>query len=303
MTTASQLSRVFSRNGIPEVKQEEWAEVTWINPTRAKEILDTLNTKNRDFKPKKIAEMSEAMKNGTFGLNGASIAFYVDGTLADGQNRLQACVDANVPFKTLVVHNIAEECRHTIDSGTKRSTVDNLVMDGEINATDLSGAINLCISYDNGWIKSRRAVAPTMASAFLVTDPDIRDHVAYLKTLSIPNGLRVTRSQLAFLLKRASDLGDEAVCKAFIRQLLDGAGYELGSGPWHMRYFLDDSRYSQRNRSLSVHALIISYNVFALGKLRSRPLGEKSMLGSFNKGTDTAKMVQATPAVNRKYTK
>lgn len=100
-----------------------------ITPDIAKKMLLT-NIGNRD--PKREA-IKKAILSGEWTLNGATIVFDENGNLTDGQNRLRACVAANVPIDTLVVRGIPRAAQITMDMGVKRQLNDYLKLEGYKN--------------------------------------------------------------------------------------------------------------------------------------------------------------------------
>ena len=87
------------------------------------------NTHNRKKKEKKIKEWAAVMKAGGWRLNGETIKFYEDGTLADGQNRLEAVIRSGVPVEMEVRYGIPNDVT-TFDIGSNRNMHDILVLSG-----------------------------------------------------------------------------------------------------------------------------------------------------------------------------
>lgn len=114
-----------------------------ITPEIAKEMLSISETsflesveQQRHTRNNTVNAYSEKMSKGEWRLNGETIKFTEDGKCIDGLHRLNACVDSNTPFETIVVRNIPLETITTIDMNARRSTQDLLVM--------------LAKSYENG---------------------------------------------------------------------------------------------------------------------------------------------------------
>src|SRR4051794_4301498 len=89
--TQAQLSKWL--NSPPENSRR-----VWITPELARAILTDLNKGTRTKKPEEIRRYANDMKDGRWVMTGESIKFGTDGLLKDGQNRLSACVQANVSF-------------------------------------------------------------------------------------------------------------------------------------------------------------------------------------------------------------
>ena len=91
-----------------------------ITPAVAAEYLRLYNQGNRKPNKAQVAYYAKMMNEGEWELNGESIKFSGSGEtlrLLDGQHRLMACVEANVPFETLVVRDIEEKTFDTLDQG------------------------------------------------------------------------------------------------------------------------------------------------------------------------------------------
>lgn len=145
-----------------------------ITPEYAKWILDNCNTHNRritsDQKRDERNQIFLDMKNGRFAFNGESITFSPEGTLLDGQHRLNACVRAGKPFDTVVVRGVRMASQMTMDKGAKRTVANNLQIMGCSNANILGGAGKLiCMWATNGWDVPRNSVK----SGF--TDQDVQE--------------------------------------------------------------------------------------------------------------------------------
>ena len=98
--------------------------VVVMTPDRAREILETRNTTNRRRKHRLIAKITSAIKKRQWHLIHQGIAFFENGSLADGQNRLQAIVNAGRPVPILVAFGIQKKAMVAIDGGVKRSPSD-----------------------------------------------------------------------------------------------------------------------------------------------------------------------------------
>jgi hypothetical protein len=98
-------------------------ETIKITPQLAVEWLEK-NTLNRNINQYRVYSYANDMKLGQWKLNGDTIRFAKDGTLLDGQHRLWAIVEAGIPVTMMVVFDLDEDVRTTIDTGRPRSTAD-----------------------------------------------------------------------------------------------------------------------------------------------------------------------------------
>jgi len=121
-------------------------EVEKITPELAKKYLAN-NKINRGLNKNSVAKYATSMQEGRWKLNGEPIQFNCDGTLINGQHRLQACVRADTSFDTLVARGIPQDCFDTIDTGKVRSNGDVLYIKGEANATALGRVLTIVAHY------------------------------------------------------------------------------------------------------------------------------------------------------------
>lgn len=90
-----------------------------ITPTMAKKLLK-LNKQNRPLYGTLRRALSIARSNNDWKFNGATIRFYTNGLLADGQHRLTMIVDTDIPLEQqILVFNIEIDALNTIDRGGK----------------------------------------------------------------------------------------------------------------------------------------------------------------------------------------
>ena len=68
-----------------------------------------------------VACYAHAMQSGEWVLNGMPLIVSRKGVLLDGVQRLYACMDAAVPFVTVLAENISDDTVHTIDQQRRRS--------------------------------------------------------------------------------------------------------------------------------------------------------------------------------------
>ena len=122
--------------------------VITITPEMAKELLEQ-NTNNRGISPANVQKIASDMLSDGFKLNGETIKIYDDGSLADGQHRLMACVLSGKPFQTYVIRGIKKDVLHTIDAGKTRNTVEALNMTGCGIKSLMVPSLNWYFNYGN----------------------------------------------------------------------------------------------------------------------------------------------------------
>jgi hypothetical protein len=160
------------------IPASETCAVRTIVPSMARELL-TLNTTNRQMMDARCRFLAKQMTEGKFRFNGDAIRFG-GGKLLDGQHRLQACLLAGVPFKTLVVVDLDEsDCYDTIDGARRRSFADRLHVAGEANVGRLSSIVSahLQLRSENFVARGERSARELMD--WLATYPGLRDAVSW----------------------------------------------------------------------------------------------------------------------------
>jgi len=119
-----------------------------ITPERAAVYLKTAPNAIEDKKA--IAKYAQDMRNGAWILNGQPIIFDQDGKLLDGVQRLNACIEANVPFNTMVARNVRADTLHTIDQHRRRSYQGVLESRGVRNPGKVVRTMSKLIRIENG---------------------------------------------------------------------------------------------------------------------------------------------------------
>lgn len=112
-----------------------------ITPAVAAEYLKN-NENNRKPNKGQVGFYAKMMQNGEWELNGEAIKFAPDGRLLDGQHRLMACVEANVPFETAVIREVEEKVFATFDQGWQRKKGQVFSLANIPNGTNVAAAIN-----------------------------------------------------------------------------------------------------------------------------------------------------------------
>jgi hypothetical protein len=108
------------------------SKVLMITPDMAREFLAKNMKNNRHVMKNTVHSYARMMRNGNWNLTHQGIAFDENGELVDGQHRLAAIAEANVPVEMMVtydVHHAPGEV-FTIDMGRKRTYANVTMMSG-----------------------------------------------------------------------------------------------------------------------------------------------------------------------------
>lgn len=128
-----------------------------ITPEEAS-ILLRLNTRNRKINETLVDELVRQIQAGEFLLNGDTVRLswpVGDGEiklpiLLDGQHRLRAIEKSGVALETIVVRGLDPKTQVTIDTGRKRTTADNLRIEGFKESTNLGAILAGAWKWDSG---------------------------------------------------------------------------------------------------------------------------------------------------------
>lgn len=158
----------------PLMATEPAYKVVDVTPALAEQWLKR-NTHNRNIRDRVVLAYARDMEAGNWAENGEAIKFAADGTLLDGQHRLNAVTLAGKTVRMLVVTGLANATQETMDAGSKRRTADAFGLRGETNASVLSSITKRVWMWDQGDYRFNGAT-PTTAEAATTLDrhPDLR---------------------------------------------------------------------------------------------------------------------------------
>lgn len=100
-------------------------------PSKAQSVLNKHNTVNRKLREGVAEKYAADMKADKWTACLDPVAFYDDGTLANGQHRLWAIIEAETPQEFLTVRGVPKNAGLNIDTQLGRSLMDNAKISGE----------------------------------------------------------------------------------------------------------------------------------------------------------------------------
>lgn len=116
--------------------------ISVIRPILAEQMLAFNSDQQRRKKRRTIYQFGRDMIEGRWQLTHQGIAFNRQGELVDGQNRLTACVEAGVPFTSLVYFGVGDAAEMVVfDTGIARTAVDSAKVAGVERADNRRVAI------------------------------------------------------------------------------------------------------------------------------------------------------------------
>lgn len=250
-------------------------EVRTITPKQAKEILETSNEGNRNVRKARVERWAREMKAGNWKLTGEPIIFAKSGRLLNGQHRLHAVVEANIPLTTVVIVGVDEGAFNVMDSGMARSMGDVFRSHGIKSGNQQASNTKFVMQYLDGvslvnhkyMDKYTRddLVAYFEANRTAFEFADSRG--CTLRNIGLPRGVA---GVVSYILYSADYDGADY----FISRLQDGAGLRPTSPILALRnYIIRTFSASHRPTDVAdwlIPTIIRGYNDWATGARRQR---------------------------------
>lgn len=122
-----------------------------ITPTKAKKYLALNIPNNRHTSEDTITTYKNDMvANFWISDTGDNIKFNTKGELVDGQQRLMAVIEADIPVKMWVSYGVSEDALPVIDTGRKRTFAHTLKMQDAINPNRSGAIVKWVYMFDKG---------------------------------------------------------------------------------------------------------------------------------------------------------
>ena len=253
--------------------------VETVDKERALEYLKK-NKANRNLSRVGSRRYAEIMRRGEWVSNSESIKFDDEGFLRDGQHRLQAIVDADVPVPLNVVRGVSASYFDTVDTGMKRTLANALQMIGTENSTQVAAALRLYYHYAGATPNEFTSAIKRPTSHTIIKL--LRDNPGLRASVSRCNRKDFYRFAPASLLGCAHYIFskiDEVAADHFIESLRDGAGLSADDPVYRLReIFINLIARRTYKKSTDLLALVIkAWNLHREGKrvkvLRFNPEG------------------------------
>lgn len=207
------------------------SEVITVTPRLAKQLLEQ-NTGNRKVSGVNLERVKASMLRNEWVLNGEAIKIAKNGRILDGQHRLQAAVDTDTTFPTLIVYGLDDIAQDTMDTGKRRTLADVLQIAGYKNTTNLASVIQSIIRSER---HSIRHATTNSATKYPVTNRQAIDRLEREPSLEeLPGivrgttkyGMTVRVAGLLFYMFSKIDAED---AQDFFDKFESGAGLERGN--------------------------------------------------------------------------
>ncbi|MBV9134272.1 MAG: hypothetical protein JO318_16325, partial [Chloroflexi bacterium] len=136
-----------------------------ITPELAQEWLNRGGT-NRKTTRRRIEAMAAAIQRGEWQLTGEAIKLDNEGRVRDGQNRLNAIVQAGISVRSVVATGVGEDAFDVMDTGRSRNAADVLHIHGYPSQNALAAAARGLM-----FIERYGRVFPTQRDSHLYVTP------------------------------------------------------------------------------------------------------------------------------------
>ena len=122
--------------------------VETITPKKAKDLLEK-NTHNRPISNSRVEHYASLMQNGKWHLTHQGIAISKTDVIIDGQHRLMAVVDANMPIDFNITYGVEDHTFKYVDVGYTRTTSNIFAIEGIKNYTRHAAGISRYHDFKN----------------------------------------------------------------------------------------------------------------------------------------------------------
>src|SRR3954453_2941387 len=186
------------------------------------------NTSNRPLSRSTVRSFAEAMRRGDWLVTHQGIAFDTAGVLVDGQHRLAAIVEADLPVEVTVFTEVEPDTFDVLDTGKRRNAADVLAIEGEKSTTLLAAMVRTIWLYHNrpdaSWSGGSAAVTNHQIVQTLEAHPGIRDFVGLGERIAIETGMiKSAAGASAYLIEQANP-ARKAQLEDWYGGIIDGTG-------------------------------------------------------------------------------
>jgi hypothetical protein len=198
-----------------------------VTPVKAAEMLSA-NTSNRPLSRSTVRAFAEAMRRGDWLVTHQGIAIDTNGVLVDGQHRLAAIIEADLPVEMTVFTDVEPDTFDVLDTGKKRNAADVLAIEGEKSSTLLAAMVRTIWQYENRpestWSGGNAAVTNHQIVQTLQAHPKIRDYIAVGERIATETGMIKSAAGAAAYLVEQANKGKKAQLAEWHEGVIDGAG-------------------------------------------------------------------------------
>ncbi len=201
----------------------------------------TNKAKNRNPRPLTVRSYAFDMMDGKWTVSSDAICFNQEGRLIDGQHRLLACIQADVPFRSFVIRGMTEDDLANVNTGVSRTIADYFNYDGFKEPALLAASIRqldtLMRKVPADVYSSRNPMPPRsrlVAKEFVNYNPDLMEAVSVISSFKRPKGL-CPGSVLAAIWTIGSRITSKDIATEFVESFSVGTNLTADSPILAMR--------------------------------------------------------------------
>lgn len=245
-----------------------------ISPKKASDML-AANTTNRPISKPVVRSFADVMRRGEWRVTHQGIAFDTNGVLVDGQHRLAAVLEADMPIEMTVFTEVPPETFDVLDTGKRRNAADVLAIDGETKTLMLASMLRTVWLYqhrpEQSWSGRAASVSNPEIRQTLGEHPGIRDCVTLGERIAAETGMiKSAAGAASYLVDHANPQAD---LDPWWEGIIEGAG--LGKNDPRLRFrntmlrmAREQASHTQRRRNTREHVALYlkAFNAWAGGE-------------------------------------
>lgn len=240
-----------------------------VTPQLGRKLLG-MNTHNRPIRPGDVAVWKHRFVGGEYARTHQGIAIDSSGVLQDGQNRLTAAVELDIPFSSWVAVGMPPANFDKLDAGRQRSNADVLAILGQGDPFVLGSTVRLTHLYKTNDTSSWSKIKVTPAGVVDIFNGDPERYSAAVRQgrRFASSAVNLTRTAAAagfYLIARVNSAGPVA---EFFEGLITGADVPKGDPRLALARNVSGAKERGKRSDAAEHLalLIKAWNLWAGGK-------------------------------------
>lgn len=209
-----------------------------MTPEIAEALAARLMSGQRPKKKLHYAAMVRDVSAGRFVFNGQTVILDENGSLIDGQHRVDACIETGVTIDVLAVWGVPSDVRSTTNCSVKERGADILKRKSITSAAIFNGALNYLARYISGNFRSTLVLSAREIEALADEHPGLQKSVLLASRC---RDVSAQPSALAFCHYVFSRINEEVADQIF-EQLATGEGLKNGDPVFALRKKLIKNR-------------------------------------------------------------
>jgi hypothetical protein len=218
---AVRMGNISKLRGLTLMPTSSTAHFVEISPDLAKSIMAHNNIDNRNISLRNVEHLAAQIRNGSWYENPQPVVFSVCGRLLNGQHRLQAIVQANLPAKIAIVLDADPATYEVMDTGNKRSLADVAGIHRETAA-----CVRLLVEIAED---KRTSVAEAKQYAMHIQQAERDGGIFCIQNNRVPSAVRA-----AYVASWLVNVENREYCQASLMFLLSNEGV---APPIHLTFF------------------------------------------------------------------